>query len=189
MEICINHFQNIMENQITTPLQTDARINLLAVFEDTASNLLSTIALFNEQQINIVPPHGGWTAGQIAEHDFKSALQLVPVLTGADKPAERDPAEKVKMIKDLFLDFEAKFKSAPNILPSDGPHNKSELIELLQTVIIQVREIINSKDLYAISTDLVVPFFGELTRLEWLYLICYHTQKHIHQLKNVGQSL
>ncbi|WP_431198589.1 hypothetical protein ACRQ5D_29255 [Mucilaginibacter sp. P25] len=28
-----------MENQITTTLQTDARINLLAVFEDTASNL------------------------------------------------------------------------------------------------------------------------------------------------------
>ncbi|WP_431198590.1 hypothetical protein ACRQ5D_29260 [Mucilaginibacter sp. P25] len=66
------------------------------------------------------------------------------------------------MIKDLFLDFEAKFKSASNILPSDGPHNKSELIELLQTVIIQVKEVINSKDLYAISTDLVVPFLVNL---------------------------
>ncbi|MDB5146222.1 MAG: DinB family protein, partial [Mucilaginibacter sp.] len=86
-------------------------------------------------------------------------------------------------------DFEAKFKSAPSILPSDGPHNKSEAIASLQTVIAQVREVINSRDLYAICTDLVVPFFGELTRLEWLYLICYHTQKHIHQLKNIRQSL
>jgi hypothetical protein len=177
-----------MKNQ-TTALQTDARINLLAAFEDTASNLFSTIASFNEQQLNITLSDDSWTAGQIAEHVFKSASQLVPVLNGADKPAERDPAEKVKMIKDLFLDFEAKFKSAPSILPSDGPHNKSEVIELLETVIPEVRGIIGSRDLYAISTDLVVPFFGELTRLEWLYLICYHTQKHIHQLKNIGQSL
>ncbi|MFC0516036.1 DinB family protein [Mucilaginibacter angelicae] len=178
-----------MKNQINTIPQTDSRINLLAVFDDTASKLLSTIALFNEQQINITLSDDSWTAGQIAEHVFKSASQLIPVLNGAGKPAERDPAEKVKMIKDLFLDFEAKFKSAPNILPSNPPHNKSEAIASLQTAISQVREVINSRDLYVICTDLVVPFFGELTRLEWLYLICYHTQKHIHQLKNIGQSL
>jgi len=178
-----------MKNQTTTTLQTDARINLLAVFEDTASNLFSTIALFNEQQINIALSDDSWTAGQIAEHVFKSDSQLVPVLNGTGKQTERDPAEKVKMIKDLFLDFEAKFKSAPNILPSEGPHSKSEVIALLETAISEVREIIGSRDLYAISTDLVVPFFGELTRLEWLYLICYHTQKHIHQLKNIRQSL
>ncbi|WP_413668675.1 DinB family protein [Mucilaginibacter sp. Mucisp86] len=177
-----------MQNQTTTH-QTDARINLLAVFEDTAGNLLSTFALFNEQQINISLSAGSWSAGQVAEHVFKSAAQLIPVLNGATKPAERDPAEKVKMIKDLFLDFEAKFKSAPEIWPSDGPHNKSDVIESLASVIIQVRDVINSKDLYAICTDLVVPFFGELTRLEWLYLICYHTQKHIHQLKNIRESL
>jgi hypothetical protein len=177
-----------MGNQTTTSPQTDARIRLLAVFEDTASNLLSTIALFNEQKINISLSNDSWTAGQIVEHVFKSALQLVPILNGSEKPAERDPAEKVKMIRDLFLDFEAKFKSAPNILPSDGPHNKSDIIESLGSVIPQIREVINSKDLYAICTDLVVPFFGELTRLEWLYLICYHTQKHIHQLKNIRQS-
>lgn len=178
-----------MENQINTTTQTDARINLLSVFEDTAGNLLSTIASFNEQQINIALYDDNWTAGQVAEHVFKSASQLIPVLNGAGKPAERDPAEKVKMIKDLFLDFEAKFKSAPSILPSDPPHYKSEAIASLQSAISQVREVINSRDLYAICTDLVVPFFGELTRLEWLYLICYHTQKHIHQLKNIGQSL
>ncbi|QEM10979.1 DinB family protein [Mucilaginibacter rubeus] len=177
-----------MENQ-TTNHQTDARINLLAVFEDTASKLLSTVALFNEQQINITLSPDSWTAGQIAEHVFKSASQLIPVLNGAGKPADRDPDEKVKMIKDLFLDFEAKFKSAPGIWPSDGPHQKAGLIDLLQTAISQVREVINTKDLYAISTELVVPFFGELTRLEWLYLICYHTQKHIHQLKNIRQAL
>ncbi|SEN46918.1 DinB superfamily protein [Mucilaginibacter gossypiicola] len=177
-----------MENQTTTH-QTDARINLLTVFENTAGNLLSTIALFNEQQINISLSADSWSAGQIAEHIFKSDSQLVPVLNGGAKPAERNPAEKVKMIKDLFLDFEAKFKSAPEICPSDGPHQKHQIVELLQTAISEVRDVINSQDLYAISTDLVVPFFGELTRLEWLYLICYHTQKHIHQLKNIRQSL
>ncbi|UOE51665.1 DinB family protein [Mucilaginibacter sp. SMC90] len=177
-----------MENQTSTH-QNDSRITLLAVFEDTANNLLSTIALFNDQQINIALSDDSWTAGQIAEHVFKSNTQLIPVLNGAGKPAKRDATEKVKMIKDLFLDFEAKFKSAPNILPSNGPHDKSEVIALLQTAITGVREVINTKDLYLISTELVVPFFGELTRLEWLYLICYHTQKHIHQLKNLWQSL
>lgn len=177
-----------MKNQTTTH-QTDARINLLAVFEDTAGNLLSNFALFNEQQINVALSTDSWSAGQIAEHVLKSASQLIPILNGTAKPAERDPAQKVKMIKDLFLDFEAKFKSAPAIWPSDGPHNKFEVIESLGTVIVEIREIINSKDLYAICTDLVVPFFGQLTRLEWLYLICYHTQKHIHQLKNIRQSL
>lgn len=177
-----------MENQTTTH-QTNARINLLAVFEDTASTLLSTISLFNEQQLNIALSEDSWTAGQVAEHVFKSASQLIPVLKGAGKPADRDPAEKVKMIKDLFLDFEAKFKSAPAIWPSDRPHQKSGVIDLLQTAVTQVREVINTKDLYAISTELVVPFFGELTRLEWLYLICYHTQKHIHQLKNIREAL
>jgi hypothetical protein len=178
-----------MENQPATDQQTDVRAELLATFEDTAANLLSTIASFNEQQINIVPCTDCWTAGQVAEHVFKSAAGLMPVLNGNTLPADRNPAEKVQMIKDLFLDFEAKFKSAQNILPSNGPHSKADVIAMLNTAIPQVKEVIKSADLYSICPEPKVPGFGELTRLEWLYLICYHTQRHIHQLKNIGQAL
>jgi hypothetical protein len=33
------------------------------------------------------------------------------------------------------------------------------------------------------------PGFGHLTRYEWLKFIVFHTQRHIHQLKQIKNAL
>ena len=37
-------------------------------FENTNVELLQLFSSFNQEQINVVPFEGSWTAGQLAEH-------------------------------------------------------------------------------------------------------------------------
>ncbi|AYL96184.1 DinB family protein [Mucilaginibacter celer] len=178
-----------MENATFINNQTEARSALKAEFEHTASSLLTTLAGFKPEQINTEITANSWTAGQVAEHLFKSAVGIPPLFAGNTEPAQRDPAEKKQTLRDIFLDFNARYKAAPNIVPSNGPHKKAEVIAALEAVIPQIKEIINTQDLFALCTDVDVPMLGKMTRLEWLYLVCYHTQRHIHQLENIRQAL
>lgn len=176
----------------TTPLTNDkaqARATIKAEFENTATNLLNTLEQIDPAQINIKPKEDSWTAGQVAEHVFKSAVGIPPLFTGNTEPAQRNPAEKEQTLKNIFLDFNARYKSAPNIVPSNGPHKKAEVVAALEAVIPQINQIIDTQDLFAICTDVDVPMIGTMTKLEWLYLVCYHTQRHVHQLKNIMQAL
>lgn len=169
--------------------QAQTRSTIKAEFETTASSLLNTLSSFKQEQINIKITGDSWTAGQVAEHVFKSAVGIPPMFAGTTQPPQRNPTEKEQTLKDIFLDFNAKYKSAPNIIPSNGPHKKAEVTAALEAVIPQIKEIIDTQDLFALCTDVEVPMLGQLTRLEWLYLVCYHTQRHIHQLKSIMQAL
>jgi hypothetical protein len=178
-----------METSSIANSQAQARATIKAEFEKTASSLLNTLADIHPEQINIKPTETSWTAGQVAEHVFKSAVGIPPLFAGNTEAVQRDPAEKEQSLKDIFLDFNARYKSAPNIVPSNGPHKKAEVVAAVESVIPQIKEAIDTQDLFALCTDVEVPMLGKMTKLEWLYLVCYHTQRHVHQLKNIMQAL
>lgn len=99
---------------------------------------------------------------------------------------ERDAAEGVAKLKKVFLDFEAKYQSPEFIIPEARDYDKEEVLNDLGKSIHQLKAQLKNGNL---SELLNVQIFGEITKLELFYFVLYHTQRHIHQLKNILKEL
>jgi hypothetical protein len=101
-------------------------------------------------------------------------------------PANRDPAQGMERLKKMFLDFTVKYKSPDFILPAEKTYQKEQVLPDLQHSISKLSEIRSRVNL---AEMINVPIFGETTKLELLYFVLYHTQRHLHQLNNILKSL
>lgn len=156
---------------------------LLAQIDITEAELLHIFSSLSEEQLNRVPFKGSWTAGQVGEHLMKACT--VETLYGNIKPTERDPAEMVEPIRKLFLDFTIKFNSPDFIYPQENYHEKDKLYNGLDTAWKNIRQAADTLDLNPTCTDFELPGFGMLTRFELLSFLVIHTQRHLHQLRNI----
>jgi hypothetical protein len=161
---------------------------LLKEIKTTFNELNDIIFAFDEERLNVVPFEGSWTAAQVAEHIIKSLSGLKDLLNGPTEKADRQPDEKVKAVRDLFLNFTIKMKSPEFILPGNSPHTKDELstsLKNLEQDMIGALEL----DLTQVCTAFELPTFGKFTRLEWINFYLVHTERHTQQLKNIFRSL
>ena len=150
------------------------------------SELLAMIEALSEPALNTVPFADSWTAAQLAAHVAKSNSSIAQALDMEAKKAERNPDERVPELKGIFLDFTIKFQSPDFIVPATGNYEKEILITKLKRSIERLKEQRTRVDLSGIIS---LPAFGEITKLELLYFVLYHTQRHTHQLKNIIQVI
>lgn len=157
------------------------------LFGDTSSELLSLIDEFTPPELNEIPFHGSWTAGQVGDHLYRS-YGIVHALNGNVVPATRPVDEKIPPIK-VFMNDTIKM-SPPEILqPSTGFIDKSALLEKLKERIAQLNDVIRHSDLSLICKDYAIPRFGLFTRLEWIYFTIYHTRRHLHQINRIKEII
>jgi hypothetical protein len=154
----------------------------------TSDELLQLIFRANEKELNEIPFEKSWTAAQVAEHLLKS-YGIVEVLKASQTKSKRAADEKVAQLKDFFLNFNLKANAAPAILPSENQIDKEKLLDSLKSRIEEIKEVIKTKDLSEVCETVALPVFGSLTKVEWLYLVFFHTQRHIHQIKNILKIL
>jgi hypothetical protein len=155
---------------------------LFASLDNAFSELLTMIEALSEPVLNTVPFTDSWTAAQLAAHVTKSNISIAQALDMEAKKTERNPDERALELKEIFLDFTIKFQSPEFIRPAQGMYEKEKLNAKLKKSIEQLKEQRNKANL---SEILSLPAFGEITKLELLYFVLYHTQRHIHQLKNI----
>ena len=159
---------------------------LFASFDDTASELLQVVSSFNEKEINTAPFKDSWTAAQVAEHVTRSNNSIIKSLELQGETTERNPAEGAEGLKKTFLDFTTKLKSPKFILPTQSTYSKEMIIADLKKSLERLKEV---RDPATLSEVINHPVFGDVTKLELLYFVMYHTQRHIHQLKNIFKKL
>ena len=162
---------------------------LMTEFEETTKDLFKTLSFFTQEEFNQIPFEGSWTAGQVAEHLFKSESNIPRVLNGNSKETERDAFEKTGVIRSVFLDYTIKLKSPEFILPSDGIKNKDHFIKAFEETRKELRNLIETKDLYKTFTDFPFPQMGELTGWEWICFAVCHSARHIRQMKIIAEKL
>ena len=160
--------------------QQDLPTTLAKLFKE----LLSTLGSLDEQQINDIPFEGSWTAAQVGEHLSKS-YDVIGALKTQAAPAERPADEKLETLKAMFLNRDVKMKSPAFILPSEKPINRELLIKDLTAKTNSILHFVETEDLSLSCPAVNFPGFGYLTRIEWLYFISFHTQRHLHQLRNI----
>ena len=155
---------------------------------ETFNELDKMLFSFSNEQLNIIPFEGSWTAGQVAEHIIKSLTGLNGFLNGPTEATNRNADEKVKALKDLFLNFDIKMKSPDFILPGNTTYTGEELLKTitkLKNEMLQAADL----DLSLICNSFELPTFGKMTRLEWINFYIVHTERHTQQLKNIFRTL
>lgn len=157
---------------------------LFTQFNKLGEDLLQLLSSLSQEELNLLPFDNSWTAGQLGEHLYKS-YAVVDTLNGSVRPADRPADEKVEQITTLFLNFNIRMESPEGILPRRGTIEKEWLLASLKERISQLKAVIRHKDLTEICLDFIIPEYGEFTRLEWIHFNIVHTQRHIHQLKNI----
>ena len=159
---------------------------ILTAFGETGKELTNILEQFTQEELNAVPFEGSWTAGQVGDHILKSIVGAPDAIYGPTADAGRAPDEKVAQIKSVFLDFTTKLKSPDFILPGDGPFDKAELNAALADSWKKLAKASEELDLSPLCTLAKLPGSGPLTRLELLYFCMVHTQRHIHQLREIA---
>ena len=161
----------------TSPLK-----ELFASLDEVSFELWQLISSADSTTINTVPFKDSWTAAQLGAHVTKSNKAIAQALDMEGKKAERNPGERVPELKKMFLDFTVKFNSPEFIRPKQDTYQRDALIAELKKSSEQLKELRSKINL---SEIISLPAFGEITKLELLHFVLYHTQRHAHQLKNI----
>jgi len=103
------------------------------------------------------------------------------------KPATRRADERVKELKDTFLNFSIKLKSPDFIVPEAKQYKKESVIAVLKKSNDQLK--MNAVKANPGEMINLPAAFGEITKLELFHFVLYHTKRHIHQLKNIVAHL
>ena len=154
----------------------------------TTAELIKLVSSLSQEQLNVVPFEGSWTAAQVAEHLNKS-YNMAEVLYGPVKQTDRNPAEKVNQIKEVLLNFDLKLESPEFLEPENRVYDKASLLNSLSELIKKITTAAETLNPDETCTAMELPQLGELTRFEWISFITYHTQRHNQQIKNIAEKI
>ena len=171
-------------------IQTDViKAEAINDFKEATADLLDNLFSIGKDQINAIPFNGSWTAAQLGEHLYQSYKGIPQLFRMPGRTSDRDPAAKKDMIAADFLNFNIKMKSPGFIVPELRTYDREELLNRLRSVIGNIVETSSNIDPTEECTAFALPVYGHLTRLEWIYFLIYHTQRHVHQLKKIREAL
>jgi hypothetical protein len=161
-------------------------IELEAVIADlqlSTSLLLKFFSSFDSEDFNKRTADGSWTPGEIAEHLLRLDIAINRILQGSSRMTNRDPDEKSANIKHVFLNLDRKLQAPSEIQPTDTIKDPFSIIAKIRSERHKMIEMIQTKDLSETCTSFSHHAFGEMTRLEWIYLSIYHAERHMLHLE------
>ena len=161
-------------------IETEA---VIADLQLSTSLLLKFFSSFDSEDFNKKTTDGSWTPGEIAEHLLRLDIAVNRILQGSSRVANRAADAKSANIKFVFLDLEKKLQAPKEILPSDTIKDPFSILTKMRAERHKMIDMVQNKDLSEICTSFSHHAFGELTRLEWIYLSIYHAERHMLHLE------
>ena len=161
---------------------------IIQEFKQGSKDFEQHLLVMDEDQFNTKPAAGSWSAGQVCQHVHKSDSAILKALYGPTEETDRDPGEKIKGLRAIFLNFSHKLKSPDFIVPDDRSFRKDELIHSFRLIRTKLTEAFETLDLSPTCLSLP-PELGPMTRLEVLHFVTVHTIRHIHQLEKIKSLL
>ncbi len=166
--------------------ETSTKEEILTAIGEAVSDMGGFMSSLDETQVNTVPYADSWTAGQLFNHVTKSINGMPGAMLKETAPAERDPGEKIAGFRTTFLDFSTKMKAPDVVIPADGPFQKQDSIQALTASFEKMKEPTQKANLNELLTGLPM---GDVTKLELLHFVLYHTQRHLHQMEKITEAL
>lgn len=158
----------------------------LASTEKAITELTGLMSSVDVNKVNTVPYAGSWTAPQLLRHVVKSINGMTQALQVPGPVADRDPSARVEELRSIFLDLSKKFERPEFIKPEEMEYDKQASIDEINNSFKAYREKASEASLNEIVQGLP---FGPVTKLELIYFILYHTQRHVHQMHKICAAL
>jgi hypothetical protein len=165
---------------------TSNRTELLTAIDECIAELQQGFASLDDDEINKIPYPNSWTAGQLMQHVSKSIDGIAGAMKQKGEVAERDAAENAEKLRTIFLDFSNKFQAPDFIVPEEKIYEKQLSTKELTDAFNKLKT--NSSDTNLNELIKGLPM-GEVTKLELLHFVLYHTQRHLHQMKKIMAAL
>jgi hypothetical protein len=162
---------------------------IIAELDAVSAKLAEQLGKFSDEDFNARPGLDGWSAGDVAEHLLMLHRNINRNLRLRTVDAGRPADEKVDIIMTVFGDYEKKYNAPLQIIPSDTAKNKTAMIEGLEAERKKLVEVIQRENLELICKGFNHPSLGAFTRLEWIYFIIHHAERHIYQLAGLHAVL
>ncbi|WP_028979310.1 DinB family protein [Sporocytophaga myxococcoides] len=162
---------------------------LIEELNNSTNMLTNQISLFKDNEFNVKPEPNQWSAGDVAEHIYILESFINKVLKGTCIPAERNPEEKVLVVKNIFSNFDKKFNAPDPIAPSVNLKSIDRLLDDIRASRLITQQIVSANDLSLICKDFVHKGFGEMTRTEWVHFCIFHTDRHLHQMQKIKEKI
>ncbi|WP_276381359.1 DinB family protein [Flavobacterium sp. H4147] len=156
---------------------------------DTFRKLHTILSKFSENELNLVPYHGSWTAGQVTQHIILACSGYPELFAGETEKSTRKPDEKVKDIEGLFLNFSIKMDSPVFLIPEKKEYDKEKLNSKLLKIESELLDSAERYDLTLIPLNFQLPGFEKFTIYEWISFALIHTQRHTNQLNTIFQYI
>lgn len=153
---------------------------------EAVNELKLLLGSLNDDQLNDAPFTGSWTPPQVLVHVTKSIFGMAEALQKKGIPAERDTSQRIEELRTVFLDFSTKLQTPDFIKPEEGVYQKQAVIEKLENAFTYFLQQAESANLDELVENLPL---GPITKLEILHFVLYHTQRHVHQMKNIVEAL
>jgi len=155
---------------------------LFTRLDGTFEELVNLVSPVDEDGMNLLPFPGSWTVAQLATHVTKSNNAIAQALDMEGTRATRPADQRVEQLRAMFLDFSTRFQSPDFITPEDRLYQREAVIRDLRGSIVRLKEKRSQADLAEVIS---LKVFSEISKLELLYFVLFHTQRHIRQLKNL----
>lgn len=131
------------------------------------------------------PSPNEWSALDCFEHMIVVEKMVEKVLQLPSQPSHRAIDAKVTTIKEALLNFNEKYQTTEMFLPT-GRYTQEEAVLLFCE---QREKIWTTGDFKHLYDAIEHPFFGKLTKTEWVYFCIYHAQRHLEQMKKAVSVL
>ncbi|MBO9701424.1 MAG: DinB family protein [Sporocytophaga sp.] len=162
---------------------------LIEELNNSTNMLTNKINQFKDNDFNVKPEPNQWSAGDVAEHIYILESFINKVLVGTCISTERNPEEKILVVKNIFSNFDKKLNAPDPIAPSVNIKTIDQLLNDIKTSRLITEQIVSAHDLSLICKDFVHKGFGEMTRTEWVHFCIYHTERHLHQMQKIKEKI
>ena len=161
---------------------------LLADLEQATNRLVEVLFHFTSESFMEKPANGGWSAAEITDHLLKVETTANAALRSKSVPTTRPPDSKIAFIKEKMED-ETKREAPEPLRPSSELHDIFVMLGQLRRQRDELAKAIEQYDETEACIGQKHPALGTLTRMEWIYFIIYHADRHLRQLKKLQTKL
>jgi len=164
-------------------------INLQSDLQANTEQFIQSFRDVPDDRFNTRPATDEWSVGEIVEHVYRSEFGIPRLFNGPTKASQRDPSEKITLMTNKLSDSSAKYSAFGPILPSEKMKHKTELMKKFSTNRKKIARLIETQAAEEVCILFKHPFFGELTRLEWIRFCIIHAERHRQQIKSTIQKV
>jgi hypothetical protein len=132
-----------------------------------------------------------WCIMDCAEHLLIYEQEVIKALGGDAEPVkDRAPNSKVGDISHSFLEFDRRLRVSgdPDTLEG-GFTNVADFSHTFRQNREAIKAVLRREPIDWLCKDLEHPVFGFMTRIEWVYYLIYHTERHLQQINRIESSL